>query len=362
MIYYFISLYPKPVREKEVQFVEQMIEWFLTNKRDLPWRNEKNPYKIWISEIMLQQTRVSSVVSYFNRFMNHFPTCQSLAEASLEDVYKVWEGLGYYSRAKNIWKSAQIIQDKFGGTFPQTYLEIISLPGIGEYTAGAILSIAYNQPYPAVDGNVLRVFARIFRIQKDILDPKTKKEITQLVGENLSVSSPSDYTESIMELGALLCLPKNPKCLVCPVHLSCLAFTNGEQDIIPIRLDKTIQVVEELVVLIVRVDEKIWIEKRAESGLLGGFWQLPNFLKQNDQPISQQIENFLRTKDICITSSQFLFSEKHIYSHRIWKMDVYEILVENSQSQNSENLLWILREDFQKFPIGGAFRKILKRL
>jgi A/G-specific adenine glycosylase len=350
------------VREKEVQFVGQLIDWFRYNQRTLPWRVNKNPYKVWVSEIMLQQTRVNAVISYFHRFIDRFPTVQSLAEASLEDIYQVWEGLGYYSRAKKMHEAAQIIQNQQGGIFPDTYEKVKALPGIGEYSAGAILSIAYNQPYAAVDGNVLRVFARIFRIKKNILDSKTKKEINALVTANISLASPSEYTESIMELGALVCLPKNPKCLVCPIQGSCLAFKHGEQEKIPIRVDKTIQIEEEMVVLVIRCYHTIWMEKRKDKGLLAGFWQIPNFLVDSSQNIVDQIKNFSHKNYFSKGEPQFLFQEKHIYSHRIWKMKVYEIIIESSPLQNSETSRWIPWDELQNFPIGGAFRKIIKKL
>jgi A/G-specific adenine glycosylase len=350
------------VGEKEVQFVDQLIKWFRHNKRNLPWRVEKSPYKIWVSEIMLQQTKVSVVIPYFTRFIERYPSVESLAEATLNEIYQVWEGLGYYSRAKKMHETASIILSKYGGVFPDTLDSIISLPGIGDYTAGAIMSIAFNKPCPAVDGNVLRVFARIYEIQKDVLDPKTKKEITEKVTENIYLDSPSDYTESIMELGALLCQPKNPKCLFCPVQTNCKAYQHGTMENIPLRINKTVQVEEKLVVLILQQKNAIWMEKRKDDGLLGGFWQLPNFYVKPKIPIPQQIENCFLLEKFTPMISQFLFEEKYMYSHRIWKMEVFEIKMDTSLLQNSETSQWIDRPDLKNFPIGGAFRKIIKRI
>jgi A/G-specific adenine glycosylase len=350
------------VGEKEVHFVEDLIKWFRFNKRNLPWRNEKNPYRVWVSEIMLQQTKVNTVIAYYNRFLAKYPTLEVLADSSLDEVYKVWEGLGYYSRAKKLLETAQIICSKYGGIFPNSHEMIKALPGIGDYTAGAILSIAFGIPYPAVDGNVLRVFARIFEIQADILDPKTKKEITELVLANISLESPSDFTESIMELGALLCQPMNPKCLFCPVQPSCLAYQHGTVENIPLRINKTVQVEENLVVLVIQQKNAIWMEKRKDNGLLGGFWQLPNFYVKPKKSILEQIENNFTIPDLTPIIPEFLFSEKYLYSHRIWKMEVYEIKMDTTLLKDNEIAQWIEIKELKNFPIGGAFRKIIKRV
>lgn len=350
------------MEEKEVQIALKLVQWFRINKRNLPWRKDKNPYKIWISEIMLQQTKVSTVIPYYVQFLERFPTIKSLAEAILDDVYQVWQGLGYYTRAKKLHETAQLMVAKYGGEFPATYEEVLKLPGVGDYTAGAIMSIAYGRAYPAVDGNVLRVFARLYNIQSDVMEQKTKKEITELVIKNIYKESPSDYTESIMELGALLCQPKNPKCMFCPVQADCLAYQAGTQESIPLRINKTVQVEENLCVLVIQKKDALWMEKRKDDGLLGGFWQLPNFFIKPKQSISEEIEKYVIRENSFPFEQLFLFKEKYIYSHRIWLMEVYEIKLDSNFLKDSVEAQWIDRKELKNFPIGGAFRKIIKRV
>ena len=211
--------------KKEIQ--QNLLHWFDKNKRDLPWRKTKDPYKIWVSEIMLQQTRVDTVIAYYNRFIESFPTVEDLAAADEQDVLKHWQGLGYYSRARNLHKGAQMVREQFGGEFPKEPDKVKKIPGIGPYTAGAILSIAFNLPYPAVDGNVLRVFSRVFAIKEDIAQPQTVKLIQQKAAAYMPERHEGNFTEALMELGALICIPVSPLCLTCPLFHQCEARLQG---------------------------------------------------------------------------------------------------------------------------------------
>ena len=205
-------------------FREDLISWFEEEKRDLPWRQDQDPYKVWVSEIMLQQTRVDTVIPYFNRFIDQFPNIEALSMAEEEKVLKAWEGLGYYSRARNLHSAVKEVQEKYGGKVPDEPKKISSLKGVGPYTAGAILSIAYGVPEPAVDGNVMRVLSRILWIEDDIAKPATRKIFEEAVRKMISQENPSYFNQALMELGAMVCTPTSPSCLLCPVREHCIAF------------------------------------------------------------------------------------------------------------------------------------------
>ena len=236
-------------------FQEDLLTWYDENKRDLPWRKDSEPYKVWVSEIMLQQTKVDTVIPYFYRFMEKFPDVYALAEADEQEVLKAWEGLGYYSRAKNLQSAVKEVVATYDGKVPDNPEELESLKGVGPYTKGAILSIAYEQPEHAVDGNVLRVFSRIFQIEEDITKGKTKKEIETIVREVISREDPSSFNQAIMDLGATICTPKSPACLLCPVNEHCRAFQNGVQEDLPIKKKAKKQKILSYAALLIQVDD-----------------------------------------------------------------------------------------------------------
>ena len=264
-------------KENLQPIVQPLLKWYNSYKRDLPWRKNKNPYKIWISEIMLQQTRIEAVKSYYARFMQELPTIHDLAKIEEEKLLKLWEGLGYYNRAKNLQKAAKIIEEKYDGKMPSTYQELITLPGIGEYTAGAIASISFNEKVPAVDGNVLRVISRVLGSKKDISLTETKKEITSLLTKYMPKQA-GDFNESLMELGELICTPNGaPNCLKCPLKQFCISYQNNLTNQIPVRAKKVKRKIEEKTVLIL-IDSfgKIAIQKRMKKGVLSGMYELLN--------------------------------------------------------------------------------------
>src|SRR4051794_22479382 len=250
-------------------FSRDLIGWFNDEKRDLPWRKDRDPYKIWVSEIMLQQTRVDTVIPYFNRFMEQFPTIEALSMAEEEKILKAWEGLGYYSRARNLHSAVKEVHEKYGGEVPADPKEISALKGVGPYTAGAILSIAYGIPEPAVDGNVMRVLSRILSIWEDIAKPATRKVFEEAVRKLISHNNPSYFNQALMELGALICTPSSPSCLLCPVREHCSAFAEGVQRELPVKTKKNKQREVQLAAAIL-TDEagRILIHKRPDHGLL----------------------------------------------------------------------------------------------
>ena len=258
------------------QFQEELLYWFERNMRDLPWRKDRDRYKIWVSEVMLQQTKVDTVIPYFERFIRKYPTLQSLAELPLDDVLKEWEGLGYYSRARNLHSAVQEVQTRYAGKVPDTLEEISTLKGVGSYTAGAILSIAYGKREPAVDGNVLRVFSRIFNLQEDILKASTKRLVEKIVKELIPEGSASYFNQAVMELGALICTPKSPECGVCPVRPMCMANQLGIQQTLPIRQRKKKPRLAHMVAGVVAHEGYILIRQRPDHGLLARLFEFPN--------------------------------------------------------------------------------------
>ena len=247
-----------------------LLDWFAAHGRDLPWRDEtpRDPYKVWVSEIMLQQTKVETVRPYYDSWMDHFPTLSALAAASQDEVLRQWQGLGYYSRARNLHQAVQEVQAKYGGHVPENKKDVQSLKGVGDYTAGAILSLAYGQKEPAVDGNVLRIFARLYDIEENILSTPVKKKVTALVAEQLPDEAPGAFNEALMDLGAMICIPKHPRCPDCPLQELCLAHRVGKECELPIRLVKKKSPVEDITVFVVRKGEQWLVHRRPPTGLL----------------------------------------------------------------------------------------------
>ena len=294
-----------------------LLPWYRENRRELPWRKDREPYHIWISEIMLQQTRVEAVKGYYERFLSILPTVEALAGCDDELLHKLWEGLGYYSRVRNLKKAAIRILDQHGGLFPQTHAEILKLPGIGAYTAGAICSIAYNLPTPAVDGNVLRVCSRLLNDPSPIDLPETKQSVTRALAE-IYPKEAGDFTQALMELGATVCGPnKAPDCERCPCSCICLAFREGTADRLPVKSPKKAKRQEERTVFILRCDGRYALEKRPDKGLLAGLWQFPNI---SGHPDTQQALETVRALGLQPRELLREVERKHIFTHIQWNM------------------------------------------
>ncbi|MBQ3141261.1 MAG: A/G-specific adenine glycosylase, partial [Clostridia bacterium] len=257
--------------------VQPLLDWYAQNKRVLPWRENTDPYRVWVSEIMLQQTRVEAVIPYYLRFLERFPSVQALADAPEDELLKAWEGLGYYSRARNLQKTARIVCEKFGGRFPSDYEQLLKLPGIGVYTAGAIASIAFEKPTPAVDGNVLRVLSRLTESHDDITEPAVKARFTQLLADVYPSTRRGDFTQSLMELGATVCVPNGPaRCGQCPLAQLCKAQLHGIQHLLPVKAPKQTRRSEDKTVLLLRCGQRYAVRRREPDGLLGGLWEFPS--------------------------------------------------------------------------------------
>lgn len=294
-----------------------LLPWYRKHKRDLPWRRDREPYHIWISEIMLQQTRVEAVKGYYARFLDTLPTIAALAECDDDLLHKLWEGLGYYSRVRNLKKAAIQIMEQHGGRFPETQAEILNLPGIGAYTAGAICSIAYDLPTPAVDGNVLRVCARLLNDPSPIDLPDTKKAVTKAL-EEIYPREAGDFTQALMELGATICGPNRaPDCGNCPCLDICLAYREGQPETLPVKAPKKEKRQEDRTVFILRCNGRYALEKRPGKGLLAGLWQFPNVTG------SMNTQQALETLEALGLQPREIFREverKHIFTHIQWNM------------------------------------------
>lgn len=339
--------------------VEPLLAWYDRNARVLPWREEPTPYRVWISEIMLQQTRVEAVKPYFERFVSQLPDITALAEADDDKLMKLWEGLGYYSRARNLKKAAQLAAEEFGGRLPAAYDELLKLPGIGPYTAGAISSIAFGIPAPAVDGNVLRVITRVTADYSNVSDSKVKREMEEKVRDILPPARAGDMNQALMELGATVCLPNGlPKCEICPLKEICEAARQGNPLDFPQKNTKKARKIEEKTVLLLICGKKTAIRKRQEKGLLAGLYEFPNLDGYlSDEQIRRQVEKW----GMQMVSIKETGKAKHIFSHVEWHMKGFQADVE----QESARFLWTTKEECQdRFPIPSAFQfytKILEK-
>lgn len=334
-----------------------IIEWYQKNRRPLPWRKEgkRDPYVIWVSEIMLQQTRIEAVKPYYERFLKELSTIQELAKVEENKLLKLWEGLGYYNRAKNLKKAAQIIEKEYDGKMPKHYEELIRLPGIGEYTAGAISSIAYNEPVPAVDGNVLRVISRVVASKRDILDRKVKKEFTDELKEIMPEQA-GDFNEGLMELGELICIPNGePLCKQCPLKEICVANKEKLTEIIPVRKQKKNRKKEQKTVFLLKIGDKIAIRKRNDTGLLAGMYEFPN---EDKKLTIKEVKEVLKKWGLEEKKIQKIGNYRHIFSHIEWDMIGYEVFVKKMNEQFS----WIKENEIlKKYPIPGAFTPFYKK-
>ncbi|TCS82580.1 A/G-specific adenine glycosylase [Tepidibacillus fermentans] len=347
------------------RFQEQLLRWFRQQKRDLPWRKDQDPYHIWVSEIMLQQTRVETAIPYYEKFIEQFPTVEDLAQAKEEEVLKAWEGLGYYSRARNLHQGVKEVREKYGGKVPDDKEEILKIPGIGSYTAGAILSIAYGKKEPAVDGNVLRVFSRLLNSFEDISKMKTKKIIEEKVKELIPDHAASDFNQALMELGATVCTPKSPLCLLCPVMDFCEGRKEGNQDQLPVKAKKKGQKIVYRVGLIMQKEGKVAFVKRPSDGLLANMWELPSLESENPLSNQEWQEKIKEEFGIELTLNQPWMTIDHIFSHLKWKLVIYR--VDDSQplaniSKQSKNWNWMNQSEIEKLSFPKAYKQVIDLL
>ncbi|MFP4177928.1 MAG: A/G-specific adenine glycosylase [Acholeplasmataceae bacterium] len=330
---------------------EKLLEWFYRNRRDLSFRRTTDPYHIWVSETMLQQTQVDTVLPFFERFIDRYPDIETLARSSLESILKTVEGIGYYRRFRHLHQAAKVILKEHNGTFPRTYEAILALPGVGAYTAGAIMSIAYNEPYSAVDGNVIRVFARYYGIDEDMRSAKNRRIIDNKNQEIIERTVPRDYTQALMDLGATVCKPKNPLCPSCPLNAFCQAYLNDAVHhypyLSPLNRKRDIS----FITLVIKKGDAYCLRKRTEE-LLHNMYEWPQFEAESIRTVIADLEE----KKIEVELERKLGDYRHIFSHQIWHMQAYLVSVRRGFDPN-----WVLvaADELKEKPMAIAHRKIL---
>ncbi|MEK4131440.1 A/G-specific adenine glycosylase [Solibacillus sp. FSL W8-0474] len=344
------------------QFRQALVTWYLEEQRDLPWRHTKEPYQIWVSEVMLQQTRVDTVIPYYNRFIEKYPTAESLAYTPEEELLKMWEGLGYYSRVRNLQAGVREVVEVYGGKVPDNRVDISKLKGVGPYTAGAILSIAYGKPEHAVDGNVMRVLSRVLNIDADIALPKTKKIFEEAVTKLIDVENPSAFNQGLMELGALICTPTSPKCLLCPVRDYCTAFHEGNPASLPVKSKKLKTKDIHYDVYVIRdKDGNYLMEKRMEEGLLANMWQ---FIMVEHDELENSLTKVEKQYNVILNRElvEPIISFKHVFSHLKWHISSYLVDAIDTGELSQLNTAFLTKEQIESIPMPVPMLKILGKL
>jgi A/G-specific adenine glycosylase len=344
----------------------ELLPWFMQHKRVMPWRTRRTPYRVWISELMLQQTRVDQVIPYFNRFMKRFPSLKLLASASQEEVLKMWEGLGYYSRARNLHKAARIIATEYRGRFPSTAEEIIKLPGVGSYTTAAIGSLAFNLDLAVLDGNVIRVLTRLFVYGEESRSGAAKKVLQQLADALLVQGDAGNFNEAMMELGAMVCLPKNPHCIDCPLKSVCLGRAEGTPSKYPVKMPR--KKVPHLIVgaaVVVNRKGEILIAQRRNEDMLGGLWEFPGGKQEVGETIQECIARELKEElGITVEVGDFLVTVKHAYSHFTMELHTYfaKIKLGRPRPIECQDYRWVDPTRLREVPYSKADLYIIDEL
>ncbi len=341
----------------EMAIAQKLLAWFDAGARQMPWRGSKDAYRIWLSEIMLQQTQVITVIPYYQRFIAKYPDVYALAAAEVDDVLKLWEGLGYYSRAKRLIPCARAIVANHGGQFPSELKQALALPGVGPYTAGAVLSIAYNKKVPAVDGNVLRVISRLFEQRDDIAKQSTKRKVEAIVLE-LMPARAGDFTEALMELGATLCAPKNPVCADCPLATDCLAHRRGCAAELPYKSKRPKSPSKQIAVALLQHEGRYLMYKKDDGGLLSGFWAFPHSDIAEQGLADRVFEDYA----LELSGGQSVGAVKHVFTHQIWQMQVTRYQVGAIYRVDYPQCRWVKPNEMKDLAISTAMRKVIKLL
>lgn len=341
------------------KIVEPLLTWYEKEHRILPWRESKNPYYIWISEIMLQQTRVEAVKPYFERFIKAFPTIEAVALAEEDQLLKMWEGLGYYNRVRNIQKAAKQVMKDYNGKLPADYELLKTLSGIGNYTAGAVASIAYQIPAPAVDGNVLRVISRIEEREEDIMKQSTRTMVEAAIMRLIPDDRPGDFNQALMELGAMVCVPNGaPNCEKCPVAKLCKAYQHGRCDELPVKSGKKARRIEERTILLIQDGDRVAIQKRPKKGLLAGLYEFPNLEGHKSE---QEVLQFVEERQLLSLHIQPLQEAKHIFSHVEWRMIGYAVKVAALEEEKQGDMLFVNQKETEdRYTIPAAYSAYTK--
>ena len=344
---------------------KKLLAWYRKNGRSLPWRGAADPYRVWISEVMLQQTQVYTVIPYYTRWMMRFPDLAALAAAQEQDVLQVWEGLGYYSRARNILRCARILAGEYGGQLPSDVKQLESLPGIGAYIAGAVASIAYGVKAPALDGNIKRVLARLAEFPLAVNDARNAAVLREMLLELLPEKNPGDLNQAFMDLGATICLPRNPLCAECPLTGECAAFQKGLQNELPLKIKKARVPHYQVVAAVIVKDKKALIDKRSSSGLLGGLWEFPGGKVEAGETLAEALIRELNEEmGVRIAVGETLGTYRHAYTH--FKVTVHTfsaaIVEGDPKPLQSEQVKWAAVSQLGEYPMGKVDRLIASAL
>ncbi len=355
------------MNEQEQRIAKQLVDWYRASHRDLPWRNTTNPYAIWLSEIMLQQTQVATVLPYYDRFLARYPTVQALADAPIDEVLKSWEGLGYYARARNLHKAAQKIVSEHQGQFPNTLEDVHALPGIGESTAGAILTFAFHKPHAILDGNVKRVLSRLYAVEK----PVKEKDATALLWEKYRALLPEipadayDFNQAIMELGATLCTPKNPDCSRCPWQTDCKAHAQGRQQELPVKTPAKTTPHYTIGVGVIWKEDRVLIGLRPAEGLLGGLWEFPGGKCEEGEAITDCIRREIKEEtDLDVQVGARIAVVKHAYTHFKITLHAYacDYLSGTPVPKSAQTLKWVSLDEIDRYAFPKANKSVLEAL
>ncbi len=347
-------------------FTEQLLEWYANHARELPWRDHLDPYAVWVSEIMLQQTRVETVIPYFLRWMERFPSVEVLANASQQEVLTLWEGLGYYSRARNLHQAAQMVVEIYGGKLPEDPSELQRLPGIGAYTAGAIASMAFGKDEPALDGNIRRVLARLFNVELPARSLEGERRLWELAGEHLPAGQAGKYNQALMDLGAMVCTPRDPDCQRCPVSECCQAYALGLQEQRPLRLSRPETPHHIVTAAVIWRDEKVLLTQRPQQGLLGGLWEFPGGKLQPGEDLVSCLQREINEElgvEIQVEGSLGVY--KHAYTHFKVTLHAFACHLKNSaqpQPLQVDDLRWVEASELAAYPMGKIDRQIAQHL
>jgi len=346
---------------QQTNFTLSILTWYNKQKRILPFRDIDDPYRIWLSEVMLQQTQIETVIPYFQKWISKYPTIRSVAAADQELLLKLWEGLGYYSRCRNFHKASKIIIEKHGGVIPDNWSEFRALPGVGDYTAGAVLSIAYNQLYIAIDGNVKRVIARILGLKH--LSNINMSRMERYLKNNISTDNPGDFNQAMMELGAQVCSPKNPRCGSCPISIECKAFASGSSESYPLPVKKNKVPHYTIVAGLIWREDKFYIQKRGDGGMLAGLWEFPGGKVEGGESLTDALRREIKEECGAIPKiSKKIGTIKHSYTHFTITFHGYHCEENGRSMRCQQNSKWIKPNQIDEFPFPKANHKLFSIL
>ncbi len=342
-----------------------LLKWYDRHQRDLPWRDNTDPYRVWVSEIMLQQTQVATVIPYFDRWMQTFPSVHQLARAPLDKVLKHWEGLGYYTRARNLHKAAQKLVQENGGAVPGDFKNLLALPGVGRYTAGAVASIAFGEAVPVLDGNVKRVLSRLYCLQENGATPKSETALWQVAESLVPQKRPGDFNQALMELGATLCLPRNPACPLCPLLKNCQAAERGQQELFPPPKPRTPSKKIEVSAAVIQRNGKVYIQQRPMEGLMGGLWEFPGGkLEKGETPEMALNREIHEELGVAVVAGEKLLTIRHTYTQFRVTLHVFQCTLAKGRirATQCEQWKWVAPTDLDDYPFPAANVKIVAHL